>query len=106
MLVVVVAICKMGHTRACKVLFPDVQQTFSFTIDIILTEKYSGVYSPFIVIKYCLAHRIYRCETLTYSKAIDNKINYFEMWCYISVMDRDGWFGMCHEWSLIINTLL
>ena len=45
----VVAICKIGHTRV-KLLFPDVQQTVSCTIDTILTGKYSGVYSTFMVV--------------------------------------------------------
>ena len=36
--------------KESKLLFPDVQQTFTFTTDIILTEKYSGVYSAFLVV--------------------------------------------------------
>ena len=42
-------IFKMAPKRV-KLLFPDVQQTVSGTIYIILTDKYSGVLSPFLVI--------------------------------------------------------
>ena len=52
-----------------------------------------------ILMCYVFSVLSYGCETWTYSKAIDHKINAFEMWCYRRML-RISWTSHTRQWHI------
>ena len=93
------------HTGQCKTEVADRinQAKIAFCKKVTILRSYISMKITITIILMCYLFSVvsYGCETWTYSKAIDHKINAIEMWCY-RIMFSINWTS--HTINIFITT--